>query len=519
MGFQLVIAEGKETGRQFDFDQVEVFIGRTPECDVILYESGVSRKHARIFVEANAFFIEDLGSSNGTRVNGATVQRQVLNDGDAITLGPVVFNFKGGSIDQDVTGDELEQPEDGGAHTRVVSMAELKKARKRVVASSPADASNSDLEAIAARHTSQMAPVKPARTSNPKAAAPLARAKPAAVAREDDETAAPRAPLARSKPVEKAGGQITAAERARLRRQGTSGSARLWWLEASVAKRAIATSVLALLIIGPTGATIWALMPEAKPKAVEPTTLGGEPLEASFGLGDDVTFARPDEKTFEFDVKSPVQVMGVVHYMSRDIGSKDEVSISVNGTEVGWLTPDTLDSNEREYEVLVPTSLIKRNETNVVTFDNVKNPPDSDKWKIWHLWIEIAVLPEKDTAGLIIDAEEKFKKGLKKWEYKDVGAINRWEAYKYFREAWLSMEALPVSSRPPSYLLARDKMRMARAELDLKCNKLLLEARTAYSLNQFPQALAALQHVTEFFPTKQHPCQNRADRDRYEYGL
>jgi pSer/pThr/pTyr-binding forkhead associated (FHA) protein len=518
MGFQLVIAEGKETGREFDFDQVEVFIGRTPECDVILYESGVSRKHARIFIEANAFFIEDLGSSNGTKVNGATVQRQVLNDGDAIALGPVVFNFKGGAIAQDdATADEFENPEEGGAHTRVVSMSELKKARKRVVASGPTNASSDELQAMSVRNTSQMAPVK-ARTSNPKAAAPLARpARPAPLAR-DEETVEPRG-LARPRPAENKGGQISASDRARLRRQGPSGTVKLMWIEASTAKRAIAVSVIALLVLAPTGAIAWALWPDAKPKAIEPTMLGPDPLEASFGLGDDVTFSRPDEKTFEFDVKSPVQVMGVVHYMSRDIGSKDEVSISVNGTEIGWLTPDTLDSGEREFEALIPTSLIKRNETNAVTFDNVKNPPDKDKWRVWHLWIEIAVLPEMDTPGLIIDAEEKFKKGLKKWEYKDVGAVNRWEAYKYFREAWLSMEALPASSRPPSYLLAREKMRMARAELDLKCNKLLLEARTAYSLNQFPAALAALQQVPDFFPTRQHPCQNRADKDRYDYGL
>jgi len=51
MGFQLVIAEGKEAGREFVFDQLSVLIGRTSECDVVLYDPGVSRKHARIFNE------------------------------------------------------------------------------------------------------------------------------------------------------------------------------------------------------------------------------------------------------------------------------------------------------------------------------------------------------------------------------------------------------------------------------------------------------------------------------------
>ena len=60
MGFQLVISEGKEAGREFEFDQDSVVIGRTAECDVILYEAGVSRKHARILIEGAGIWIEKL---------------------------------------------------------------------------------------------------------------------------------------------------------------------------------------------------------------------------------------------------------------------------------------------------------------------------------------------------------------------------------------------------------------------------------------------------------------------------
>ncbi|MGA9526151.1 MAG: FHA domain-containing protein, partial [Myxococcaceae bacterium] len=94
MGFQLTIAEGKEAGREFVFEQQSVAIGRSSDCDVVLYDPGVSRRHARIFEEGDAFFVEDSGSANGTRVNGELLQnRQPLQDGDTITLGPVVFEF------------------------------------------------------------------------------------------------------------------------------------------------------------------------------------------------------------------------------------------------------------------------------------------------------------------------------------------------------------------------------------------------------------------------------------------
>ena len=122
--FQLVIAEGKEAGREFVFDQGSVVIGRTPECDVILYEAGVSRRHARIFEEGEGFSVEDLGSANGTIVNGEKVAKQPLRDGDAITMGPVRFTFSA-VAGEGAAGAGEAPPPDGGQHTRVVNAAEL----------------------------------------------------------------------------------------------------------------------------------------------------------------------------------------------------------------------------------------------------------------------------------------------------------------------------------------------------------------------------------------------------------
>src|SRR5687767_3344312 len=94
MGFQLTIAQGKEAGREFVFEQPSVVIGRSTDCDVVLYDPGVSRRHARIFAEGAGFYVEDMGSSNGTKVNGQLIKaKQSLSDGDAVTLGPVIFNF------------------------------------------------------------------------------------------------------------------------------------------------------------------------------------------------------------------------------------------------------------------------------------------------------------------------------------------------------------------------------------------------------------------------------------------
>lgn len=55
-------------------DDIVLYIGRHSECDVILSETGISRKHARLFSKGNQFFIEDLSSVAGTMLNGIKIE-------------------------------------------------------------------------------------------------------------------------------------------------------------------------------------------------------------------------------------------------------------------------------------------------------------------------------------------------------------------------------------------------------------------------------------------------------------
>jgi pSer/pThr/pTyr-binding forkhead associated (FHA) protein len=64
-----------------------VSIGRSRSTDVYLADDRASRRHARIDLQQNAFVISDLGSANGTLVNGRRIQRQTLRDGDEIRIG------------------------------------------------------------------------------------------------------------------------------------------------------------------------------------------------------------------------------------------------------------------------------------------------------------------------------------------------------------------------------------------------------------------------------------------------
>jgi hypothetical protein len=94
-GASLRVMAGGEVGTQFAVGSSAV-IGRLPECDVTLDDPSVSRRHARIHREGNRWTIEDLGSTNGVRVNGEQVGQSELHDGDRLDFGGVKMAFSSG---------------------------------------------------------------------------------------------------------------------------------------------------------------------------------------------------------------------------------------------------------------------------------------------------------------------------------------------------------------------------------------------------------------------------------------
>jgi hypothetical protein len=71
-----------------------ITIGRLPDCDITLKDKGASRRHAQIRTVGGVSTLTDLGSTNGTRLNGQTVQTRQLEDGDRITIGATVLEYR-----------------------------------------------------------------------------------------------------------------------------------------------------------------------------------------------------------------------------------------------------------------------------------------------------------------------------------------------------------------------------------------------------------------------------------------
>ncbi len=86
--FRLVLKSGQTAGQEFTFDVDEIFIGRDLTNAMVVSDPEVSRRHARLYKQGVNYLIEDLGSTNGTFVNGQRlVGPYILRSGEVITFG------------------------------------------------------------------------------------------------------------------------------------------------------------------------------------------------------------------------------------------------------------------------------------------------------------------------------------------------------------------------------------------------------------------------------------------------
>jgi predicted component of type VI protein secretion system len=91
---RLVVEQGKLAGYGFDLERAEIVIGRGQDCDIVLDEHQVSRQHACLQHTPQGWTLVDLGSTNGTQVNGQPLranQPRTLQPGDRVTLGNSVL--------------------------------------------------------------------------------------------------------------------------------------------------------------------------------------------------------------------------------------------------------------------------------------------------------------------------------------------------------------------------------------------------------------------------------------------
>jgi adenylate cyclase len=118
--YRLTYQDG-ETPQSFTFASGDVVIGRSPDCQIVLRDFGISRNHAKVVVsEAGDARIMDLKSKNGTQVNGVPVVEAPLRDGDRILLGKFELTFAKALESKVVLDDAKPLSEEAGTIIRSV---------------------------------------------------------------------------------------------------------------------------------------------------------------------------------------------------------------------------------------------------------------------------------------------------------------------------------------------------------------------------------------------------------------
>jgi len=113
----LDVVEGNDQGRTFDLPESAVMIGRGAQCDFVLADLAVSRRHLAIEFDGQGYQLIDQGSGNGTKVNGVRVQTHQLLDGDLIQAGKTRLVFRwpaaGGDLARGGSDTRPTEPFDG----------------------------------------------------------------------------------------------------------------------------------------------------------------------------------------------------------------------------------------------------------------------------------------------------------------------------------------------------------------------------------------------------------------------
>jgi predicted component of type VI protein secretion system len=109
---RLVVTSGRTSSKEIALSRFPVTVGRHRECQLRVTSRLVSRRHCLLDQEDGWLAVEDLGSSNGTVVNGQRIsQRTVIKPGDSLEVGPIAFEI------------HYDPPGSNGASTNIVSSA------------------------------------------------------------------------------------------------------------------------------------------------------------------------------------------------------------------------------------------------------------------------------------------------------------------------------------------------------------------------------------------------------------
>ncbi|MEK6256904.1 MAG: FHA domain-containing protein [Chloroflexota bacterium] len=103
--FQLVMRVGPSPGKIFELTQNEIVMGRDIDNEIVINDAEISRRHTRLLIQEGGYVVEDLGSTNGTFVNGKKIAgSHVLQPGQTVRMGEnVTLSYEVAGFDPNAT--------------------------------------------------------------------------------------------------------------------------------------------------------------------------------------------------------------------------------------------------------------------------------------------------------------------------------------------------------------------------------------------------------------------------------
>ena len=132
---KLITTSSSGEQKEYPLTAETMTIGRKPSNDIPIDNLSINGKHAQVITILEDSFLEDLGSTNGTYVNGKLVKKHALEDGDIITLGKYQITYKSGSsgAQQDFEQTMIIRPDEAGM-PEAVADKEIDKSMQKISA-------------------------------------------------------------------------------------------------------------------------------------------------------------------------------------------------------------------------------------------------------------------------------------------------------------------------------------------------------------------------------------------------
>ncbi len=486
MGFKVTVLSGAEQGRSFEFDRIEVTFGRTMENDVVLADPGISRQHLSIRNKGGAFIMKDMGSSNGTILNGKKVQEEVLKPGDVIVMGGAKVRFDGGSgggggapaasrkASAAARGARGRAARSGGRAKRSPERA-AKAARARAARGERAGGGGRDAPA------------------NKKAVGPLIHSKGAR--KREKKQKIPAGALG----TNRASG-------------GVIWRFKAWFGGLDKKKKILIVSVFGLLVLF----------------AVAGAFMGGKQVVHGMSWYDQDIFGI-DEKTgnrptiygvgrvdtgckfrvaFQFKYASG---RATLSYRVGNVSQKGEVQILLNGEHVQF-APLTLEGLSPPMTIDLPRKHLIENEINKIEFMNTLNresPPVLETWSVVMDRIKEVPIPAPDKEK----ANASYFKAKRAYKERTVEPGNAYRAMEHYQKVRDYLELLPEDARPAIYNESTEKVREIDKELNKRFVNMKFQAAQKVQFKRYKEAKDIFRLILLTFPNQEDSRYQMAERE------